>query len=380
MRFCVFFLQKNLHISKKSSNFAAEISSRMRIDVGLISNLVYKIIVFMKKIFTLFMGMTIALSMFATPRAMRTDVLAKQAFANKIESGFPSQKASVNAPNQVNTAITIVADNLTETVYNNFPLLFAYDSVYTIYVLLYTLADPAYGTYNSNNCMILLYDSNNNEISLTNITASYSSVGDSLITFIATGSDASGNTYSISLDDSGVDPYKFDNDSDYSHTFTSYEIETSNLEEYGSIYVFAQDEEYYVDLDITLPNGATTLVPGQYTADSEYGYQTFCPGFYDVIYGVVPSVAATLVEDGGKWYYNQVWYIVSGTITVGNDGVITVVGLNSLGHSINITIQNGGSAIEKIDAENGSVKRIVNGQLVIEREGILYNALGMEVK
>jgi hypothetical protein len=35
-------------------------------------------------------------------------------------------------------------------------------------------------------------------------------------------------------------------------------------------------------------------------------------------------------------------------------------------------------AVENVDASQKAVKRIVNGQLVIEKNGVLYNVLGAQ--
>ena len=38
------------------------------------------------------------------------------------------------------------------------------------------------------------------------------------------------------------------------------------------------------------------------------------------------------------------------------------------------------TAVDAINAENNTVKRIVNGQVVIEKNGVFYNILGTEIK
>ena len=143
------------------------------------------------------------------------------------------------------------------------------------------------------------------------------------------------------------------------------------------------DGEFYVYLDITLPKGASELVAGQYPADKKYGYQTFCPGYNDATFGPAPSYAAMLVEEDGKMCMDKIWYIVSGTVTIDENGTITVSGKNSLDHNINVTLWKGtDTAINnaKDDVREKAVKRLVNGKLIIERNGKTFNILGTEIK
>ena len=67
-----------------------------------------------------------------------------------------------------------------------------------------------------------------------------------------------------------------------------------------------------------------------------------------------------------------------GTYTVralANDGHIYIVS-NAATMTINAT----GTAVENVADEAKAIKRVINGQLVIERDGKMYNALGAEVK
>lgn len=122
---------------------------------------------------------------------------------------------------------------------------------------------------------------------------------------------------------------------------------------------------------------------GQYPADKKYGYQTFCSGYNDATFGPAPSYAAMLVEEDGKMCMDKIWYIVSGTVTIDENGTITVSGKNSLDHNINVTLWKGtDTAINnaKDDVREKAVKRLVNGKLIIERNGKTFNILGTEIK
>lgn len=299
----------------------------------------------------------VALSMAASPIDLRTS------------------KASLD------DVINVVAHNLAEDVYFGYPYVWASDGDYEVYAFLVTDPSSPFGSYDSENCMITLYDADNKAIELSNISATYSEEG-GIKRFVATGTGDDLKTYNINVDNDS-DPYNADEDADYSHNFTSYEIDDRNLEKYGSLFVKGTDGEFYVYLDITLPKGASELVAGQYPADKKYGYQTFCPGYNDATFGPAPSYAAMLVEEDGKMCMDKIWYIVSGTVTIDENGTITVSGKNSLDHNINVTLWKGtDTAINnaKDDVREKAVKRHVNGKLIIERNGKTFNILGTEIK
>ena len=178
------------------------------------------------------------------------------------------------------------------------------------------------------------------------------------------------------------DTYKYDEASDFGRHFASYEIDDSDLAEYGSLYVIAQDaEDYYIILDITLPEGATELVAGEYPIAEQYLTQTVHAGSYYADYeSVVPSYAATLIEQGDKMYLDKIWYLVAGTVTITESGVIEVQAENSLGNKVTARLGEYPEGIENTDADVIATKRVVNGNLVIEKNGVKYNAIGTILK
>lgn len=188
--------------------------------------------------------------------------------------------------------------------------------------------------------------------------------------------------YAVIKQSSGSSDYQYDEDADLIHTFTSYELDDQYLEEYGSVYVEAQDEEnYYVILDITLPDGATELVAGEYPIEEEYLPQSVYSGYYSSDYGFIPSFAATLIEEEGKWYYNQIWWIVEGTVTVDQNQNLFVDAVNSLGKVVKLNIYvDGQQGVENVNAKAAALKRVVNGNLIIEKNGVKYNAIGTILK
>ena len=169
-------------------------------------------------------------------------------------------------------------------------------------------------------------------------------------------------------------------DADFIHDFATYEIDETNLAEYNSLYITAMDGyDFYLVLDLTLAEGATGLEAGVYPVADDYYYQSVFAGFYNEQYGVLPSYAATLVEQDSKLYLNDLWFLTEGNVTVNADGSIDVEAVNSYDRVIRCHLA-AAPGVENVEAGAAAVKRMVNGVLVIEKNGVQYNAQGAVVK
>lgn len=181
-----------------------------------------------------------------------------------------------------------------------------------------------------------------------------------------------------SIDESGHLDYD-NEDTPFKEVFESYEIEDKYLEEYGELIVTAQNENgAYAALEIVIAEGDSTLTPGEYTfSDSEEaGPMNVIIGSCDGQY-VYYSFFGTLTEDG---YIDEMWFPVDGKLTVLENGVIEVVAVNSYGVQIECRIGAWPEAIDNTEVNAAATKRIVKGQLIIEKNGVKYNVLGAEVK
>lgn len=169
-------------------------------------------------------------------------------------------------------------------------------------------------------------------------------------------------------------------EADFIHDFDTFEIDDRYLAQYGSVYVTAQDgNEFSLILDITLADGATEL-SGVYPVADQYISQSVYAGYYNSQYGVVPSFASTLVEDGGELYYDKLWFLTEGAVTVNDNGSIDVEAVNSYGRIIRCHLGEA-TGVENVEAaEAKAVKVIRNGQLFIINNGVEYNAQGALVK
>ncbi len=189
-----------------------------------------------------------------------------------------------------------------------------------------------------------------------------------------------GNTYKFDLtfnpDEYVVDPYKYDEDQDFTATFSSYSVEE---ESDGEFSIMAISDGKGVVLTAFLPTGATAeQAAGKTFPINDSGdEQTVAAGYYDGTEGVMPSYAALI---NTSYQITNVWYLVSGTVTVDANLNITVAAKNSKGRNINIQLNNPSTGIQDVKTVEKLVKYIQNGQIMINVNGAQYNVNGARVK
>lgn len=160
---------------------------------------------------------------------------------------------------------------------------------------------------------------------------------------------------------------------DFSENFASYTVNDQYLASNGVILVDA-DNNNDAKIDLLFFVGEDGLVDGTYPVNSseQPGTVWACTGVDSDGY----------IDFGYAGYLNaqgqiaQVWFIVEGNVTV-QGGRITVHALNSYGRSIDAVLNNG-TGIEdvKADDNNNAEKFMRNGNLIIRRNGVEYNAQG----
>ncbi|MBR5827899.1 MAG: hypothetical protein IKY49_01510 [Paludibacteraceae bacterium] len=132
------------------------------------------------------------------------------------------------------------------------------------------------------------------------------------------------------------------------------------------------------DPEVGVPAGVYPLsaTPAYGTAYASQGYVAG--------QGVWPCFYSTLVEEAGTLYLDKLYYMVAGQIEVGKvDGKLTMVidAVNSYGVPVHITYNVTPTAVEDVTTVAGNVeKHLENGQLVIIKNGVKYNATGSVVK
>ena len=189
-----------------------------------------------------------------------------------------------------------------------------------------------------------------------------------------------GNTYKFDLtfdpDEYVVDPYSYDENQDFTATFSSYTVEE---ESDGVFSIMAISDGKGVEMTAFLPTGATAeQAAGKTFPINDSGdEQTVAAGYYDGTDGVMPSYAALI---NASYQITNVWYLVSGTATVDANLNITVAAKNSKGRNINIKLNYPSTGIQDVKTVEKLVKYIQNGQIMINVNGAQYNVNGARVK
>ena len=100
---------------------------------------------------------------------------------------------------------------------------------------------------------------------------------------------------------------------------------------------------------------------------------------------VAPSFYSTLVEQGGQYYLDKLYFMVSGQAVVENiNGKLkmTIDAVNSYDVPIHIVYDatNAATAIENVTVNTNASKVVENNQLFIIKDGVKYNVMGSVVK
>ena len=166
-------------------------------------------------------------------------------------------------------------------------------------------------------------------------------------------------------------------DEGFDYNFPVYTVDDQYLEQYNVFIVEAQDAaNNYISIEFNVAAGTVTLPAGVYTVDNSSAPGTVSAGSVgQYIYG---SFAGSLDDEG---YINiPLWLMVEGTVTVTESGVIEVAATNTWGQSISSRLGEYLESIDNIDANATATKAIRDGQLIIIKNGVKYNAQGAIVK
>ena len=174
---------------------------------------------------------------------------------------------------------------------------------------------------------------------------------------------------------------------DRTYTTDDYVTIDDQTEKNGYIYLALEAADgsdmaaffFYVeeaDEDIIVPAGVYPI-----DSSEEYGTVQANPGVQGD--GVWPSFYARTMEDGQL--ITPLWLLVDGTVEVTKteDGkpYLEVNAVNSYGVEVHIVFDGTATGLENINVNvEGIRKQIIDGQLVIIRDGKAYNAQGSQVK
>lgn len=166
-------------------------------------------------------------------------------------------------------------------------------------------------------------------------------------------------------------------DEAFKYIFPEYDVYDQYLAQSGVLVVEAiDDDNRIISLELYVPANTTELTAGVYPINDSYAPQTVGAGYIDGnIYG---SFAGNLTED--NMIQVPLWLLVEGKVNVLENGVIQVIATNTWGAQIECQLGSWPEAIDNTDAKVTATKRILNGTLVIEKNGVRYNAQGAVVK
>ena len=97
--------------------------------------------------------------------------------------------------------------------------------------------------------------------------------------------------------------------------------------------------------------------------------------------GMTPSFVATLTNVSDTYYPNQLWLLVTGTVTVREDGLIIVEGQNSYGRTVKAVLYpDGYQALDNLKTDPSQPRKVLqNGQILIIQNNRKFSITGNPV-
>ena len=278
------------------------------------------------------------------------------------------QVVGVNADNTFSVAIDIVSDAV-EGTYTEADLDLQYTAIDSVYVKNDSLKVAEEYTPLALNIIVTF----NAQDSTAVITGTYLGQG------YLDGKDVPEFTLKIAAKVKTYVPsteIEYDAEENFNAQYPTYEIDDTYLANYGVLFISAaNDERETIVLEVWLPTDASELVAGEYPVSAE----EMVPG--TITAGSVSgqnlsgSFAGTTDAEG---YYNiPLWFIVDGVMTVNDKAVIEVQGINSKGYKVNARLGEYGASVANTDAKAVATKILRNGQLIIRRNNVEYDAQGV---
>ncbi len=189
-------------------------------------------------------------------------------------------------------------------------------------------------------------------------------------------------TLNIAADYDGLPHLVYDaKNADFIVDFPNPTINTSYVADYGVLYVLASNEDLTtIALEFNVATTTTALAAGVYdiTATGAENTVTAGQGLDEDSY-LVGSYAGNKNSQGQ--ITTPLWWLVSGTVTVAENGVITVDAINSYDRVIKCKLgQADPTAVVNANVAVKAIKSIENGQLIIRANGKNFNAQGVEIR
>lgn len=162
---------------------------------------------------------------------------------------------------------------------------------------------------------------------------------------------------------------------DFIVNFAEFEIDDQYVAQHGIYIIGATDAQgNYVSLQIFAPEG---LALGEYPVLDDSEEPFVVSGELDLSEGNIYGSFAGKLNESGKITV-PLWLLVDGTVTITEHSVI-VDATNCAGAKIQCKL-GAAQGIDNVDADKVATKSIKNGQLIIRKNGVDYNAQGAIVK
>lgn len=201
------------------------------------------------------------------------------------------------------------------------------------------------------------------------------------ITFVeSSSSDTIYAAIDIAGEYDGKEHLEYDAKEDFIVDFPNPQVILEYVASDGLIYVVADNEDKStITLEFSVANTATDLAAGTYAINTTGAEGTVSAGAgIDEEGYIVGSFAG--YRNANNQITAPLWWIVSGTVTVAENGIITVDAVNSYDKAIKCKLGKDNTAVDNINADAAAVKRIDNGQLIIRKNGTDYNVMGVVIR
>ena len=201
------------------------------------------------------------------------------------------------------------------------------------------------------------------------------------ITFVeSSSSDTIYAAIDIAGEYDGKEHLEYDAKEDFIVDFPNPQVILEYVASDGLIYVVADNEDMStITLEFSVANTATDLAAGTYAINTTGAEGTVSAGAgIDEEGYIVGSFAG--YRNANNQITAPLWWIVSGTVTVAENGIITVDAVNSYDKAIKCKLGKDNTAVDNINADAAAVKRIDNGQLIIRKNGTDYNVMGVVIR
>ncbi|MCR5050766.1 MAG: hypothetical protein K6A36_06735 [Paludibacteraceae bacterium] len=163
-------------------------------------------------------------------------------------------------------------------------------------------------------------------------------------------------------------------DADFIHDFSAYQIKTGYIQTNHAVYIEAMENGQLASLYFYLPEDATEFLPGEYSITTSSPKAWTIPAGSVTKGEVEPSYFSGVNKSGNPIL--PLWFPVEGKAIVDANKKITIEAINSYERTIRVTMSPKQQAIDHVNADQDAIKRVENGMVIIERNGVKYNILG----